>query len=186
MQHPMTVEQLLIEFYQQNGIPKDGGVDDTSFIFKVFGLKLRLPNPKFRREALHIHDIQHILHGCDTSWKGEGFIAGWEISTGIWKHFRLGLMSLWAMGYSLWLYPQSVFQGYKKGLNNIGIIDLKLSKSEFLQLNYQQLTSITRKREEVQMGAWQWFQFLFWSLTSQIVLLFPLGLTLLCCLWLLM
>jgi hypothetical protein len=76
---------------------------------KVFFLYLTLPNPKFRKELTHIHDIQYVLNNCDTSWKGEGFISGWEIGTGFWKHFAINLFILWAFGYSLWLYPKSVF-----------------------------------------------------------------------------
>ena len=170
----MTLEKLLSEFYVKNGIPKDGGVDDKTFEFKVFGLKLNLLNPRFRREALHIHDIQHILNNRDTSWKGEGFIAGWEISTGMWKHFQLGIMSLWAMGYSLWIYPKSVFNGFKKGLNDIGIIDLKVSKPDFMKMEYSELIKITKKEKTMKMRGLQWAKFLFWTLTSQVILLFPL------------
>ena len=170
----MTLDKLLTEFYAKNGIPKDGGIDDETFEFKVFGLKLNLPNPEFRRKALHIHDIQHILNNCDTSWKGEGFIAGWEISTGIWKHFKLGFLSLWAMGYSLWIYPKSVFNGFKKGINEIGIIDLKISKSNFMKMEYSELIRITKKEKITEMNTIQWTKFLFWIITSQIIFLFPL------------
>ncbi len=169
----MTIGKLLDEFYAKNGIPKDGGIDNDTFEFKVFGLKLNLPNPKFRIEALHIHDIQHILNNCDTSWKGEGFISGWEISTGIWKHFKLGLLSLWAMGYSLWIYPKSVFNGFKKGLNNIGVIDLKINKSDFMKMEYSELIKITTKEKTIKMGTLQWIEFLFWALISQLIFLFP-------------
>lgn len=180
----MALEKLLNEFYVKNGIPKDGGIDNDTFEFKVFGLKLNLPNPKFRREALHIHDIQHILNNCDTSWKGEGFISGWEISTGIWKHFQLGFLSLWAMGYSLWIYPKSVFNGFKKGLNDIGIIDLKISKSNFMKMEYTELVKITKRDRNIAMGTLQWFQFLFWILISQIIFLFPLIMVFFGILWL--
>lgn len=170
----MTLEKLLNEFYIKNGIPKNGGMDNTTFEFKVFGIKLNLPNPKFRREALHIHDIQHILNDCDTSWKGEGFISGWEISTGMAKHFPLGFLSLWAMGYSLWIYPKSVFRGFKKGLNDVGIIDLNKSKSEFMKMTFEELKTMTTKQNHTKMGILKWFKFIIWVLSSQIVLLFPL------------
>ena len=125
----MKVKILLEQFYLNNGIPKNGGANDKTFLFKVFGIALKLPNPQFRRKALYIHDLQHVLNKKDTSWKGEGFIAGWEIGTGMWKHFPLSILALWAMGYSLWIYPKSVFQGFKKGLTNIGIIDMNFSKN---------------------------------------------------------
>ena len=173
----MTVGGLLDEFYKKNGIPKDGGIDDKTFEFKVFGIKLNLPNPKFRRDALHIHDIQHVLNNCDTSWKGEGFISGWEISTGMGKYFPLGFLSLWAMGYGLWIYPKAVFQGFKKGLNNIGIIELKFSKTDFMKMTFAELKEVTKKDNKIKMGVLQWIRFLFWSLLSQVLLFFPLIIT---------
>ncbi|WP_299888465.1 hypothetical protein [uncultured Lacinutrix sp.] len=141
---------------------------------KAFGISLTLLNPKFRKKVIHIHDIQHILNNCDTSWKGEGFISGWEIATGMWKYFPLVFLSLWAMGYSLWLHPRAVFNGYKKGINNIGIIDLKINKSDFMKMELNQLKTITKKEKTIKMGIWQWTQFLFWSVMSQIVLFIPL------------
>jgi len=73
----MTLSKLLAEFYVANGIPENGGIEEDTFQLKVFFINLTLPNPKFRKELTHIHDIQHVLNNCDTSWKGEGFISGW-------------------------------------------------------------------------------------------------------------
>ena len=170
----MTLEKLLAAFYEENGIPENGGFDKDTFEMKVLGVHLTLPNPKFRKEVIHIHDIQHLLNKCDTSWKGESFIAGWEISTGIWKYFPICIFSLWAMGYSLWIYPKSVFKGFKKGLNNTGIIDLKITKSEFMKMEYDQLVQIAKKERNTEMKILQWIQFMFWSLISQVIFLFPL------------
>lgn len=180
----MTLDKLLTQFYIDNGIPENGGVDKDTFEMQVLGIKLTLPNPKFRKEVIHIHDIQHILNKCDTSWKGEAFIAGWELSTGFWKYLPICFFSFWAMGYSLWLYPKSVINGYKKGLNNIGIIDLNISESDFMKMEYTQLVDITSKSKHTDMGVLQWFLFLFWSLVSQLVFLFPLILIVFTILWL--
>ncbi len=174
MKSKSTLKQLLEDFYTQNGIPKDGGVDDKTFVFSVFGLSPNLPNPKFRREALHIHDIQHVLNNQDTSWKGEGYIAGWEISTGMWKHFKLGVMSLWAMGYSLWIYPKSVFKGFKKGTNKIGVIDLNKSKAEFMKMEFAELLRLTKKEKSLNRNLFLLPLFIFWTIVSQFIFLFPL------------
>ena len=170
----MTLDNLLAEFYKRNGIDENGGINDDTFAIKVLGLKLKLPNPKFRKDVIHIHDIHHILNNQDTSWKGEAFIAGWEISTGIWKYFPICILSLWAMGYSLWLHPKAVLKGFKKGLNDIGIIDLKISKSELMKIEYDQLINISTKEKTIEIGITEWLQFLFWLLISQIIFLFPL------------
>ena len=170
----MTLAKHLEKFYKENNIPIDGGVNDTSFNFKVFGINLKLPNPKFRRDAIHIHDLQHVLNNCDTSWKGESFISGWEISTGMWKYFPLGLLSLWAMGYGIWLYPKDIYLGYKKGLSDKGIIDLKIPKNQFLEMEFDELVSLTKKDKSNSSSFLQNLMFFVWTIISQIVLLAPI------------
>ena len=172
----MKVKILLEQFYLNNGIPKNGGANDKTFLFKVFGIALTLPNPEFRRKALYIHDIQHILNKKDTSWKGEGFIAGWEIGTGMWKHFPLSILALWAMGYSLWIYPKSVFQGFKKGLTNIGIIDMNFSKNEFLNMEFKELTKNSKKTGYSLSKYKTNCLFLYWIMISQLIFLAPIWL----------
>lgn len=157
----------------ENGIPENGGIDKDTFEMKVMGLNLKLPNPKFRKEVIHIHDIQHLLNNCNTSWKGEGFIAGWEIATGFWKYFPICVFSFWAMGYSFWLHPKSVYNGFKKGLNDIGIIELNLSKETFMKMEFRDLVQLTSKNSKTEMTFLKQIQFLFWVLVSQIIFLFP-------------
>lgn len=169
----MTLEKLLINFYKENGIPEKGGIDKNTFEMAFLGIQLKLPNPQFRKDVIHIHDIQHLLNHCDTSWKGEGFIAGWEISTGLWKHFPICFFSLWAMGYSLWIYPKAVYLGFKKGLNDIGIIDLKINEADFMKMEFDHLVQITQKSTHTSMGVMQWIQFLFWCFLSQLLFLLP-------------
>jgi hypothetical protein len=170
----MTLDKLLIEFYKENGIPENGGIKKDTFEMIVFGINLKLPNPKFRKDVIHIHDIQHLLNKCDTSWKGEAFISGWEISTGIWKYFPICIFSFWAMGYSFWFHPRAVFNGFKKGLNDIGIIDLKLSETEFMKMEYSELIRITKKEKKTEMNILHLTKFMFWIITSQIIFLFPI------------
>ncbi|MGY6648299.1 hypothetical protein [Wenyingzhuangia sp. IMCC45574] len=170
----MTLAQHLCLFYQQNNIPKNGGIEEDYFDFPVFGITLTLPNLEFRKKATYIHDLQHVLNNCDTSWKGEAFISGWEIGTGMWKHFPVSFLSLWAMGYALWLYPKEVYKGYKKGLNTIGIIDIQLSKEDFMKLSLEELQTITQKEKQTKMRLFQWSLFIIWCFVSEIILLFPL------------
>jgi hypothetical protein len=76
-----------------------------------------------------------------------------------------------------------VFKGFKKGLNNVGIIDLGLSKSEFMEMEFDQLVEITKKEKNTEMGIWQWTELVFWSFISQIVLLFPFILGIIGLMW---
>ncbi|NME68218.1 hypothetical protein [Flammeovirga aprica] len=170
----MTLDKLLVDFYRANGIPDDGGIDDKTFDINIFGIVLTMPNPQFRKDALHIHDIQHILNDCDTSWKGEGFICGWEIATGMWKHVLLGVLSLWAMGYVLLMHPKAVLQGFKQGLNDNGVIDLKVSREGFMKMELEELKRLIHKEKKTKMSVMHWIQFVFWCIVSEVVFLFPL------------
>lgn len=179
----MTISKLLDKFYLDNGIPPNGGIEEDTFKMKVFFINFTLPNPKFRKKLTYIHDIQHILNNCDTSWKGEAFISGWEIGTGLWKRFPINLFIFWAFGYSLWIYPKSVYKGFKKGINSIGIIDLGFNKSEFMEMELDELIRITEKEKNIKIGIWQWLQFSLWIFISQVILLFPFVLILLGFIW---
>lgn len=143
----MLVSEKLHQFYIQNNLAKDGGEKDAYFFltFRLFSLKL--PNADFRKKVIYMHDIQHILYDKDVTWKGEAFIAGWEIATGLWKQFPIGFMSLWAMGFSLLTYPKEVIKGYKEGLLVTGIIGLGIPKTEILNKTVTNLKlQITRKK----------------------------------------
>ena len=169
----MTIENLLSDFYKKNGIPRQGGIHEDRFQIKAFGINLRLPNPKLRKKVIHLHDIEHILNNCDTSWKGEAFIAGCELATGIWKHFPICLFTYWTVGYSLWIHPKAVFQGFKKGRNHKGVFDLKINKNTLMKMKFEDVSTIIQKEQKTQMGVLQWVYFLLWMLISEIFFLFP-------------
>ena len=167
----MTIETSLKEFYKKNNFKTDGGEKDAYFSLKFKFFSIKLPNFSFRKKVIYIHDIQHIVHQKDTSWKGEAFIAGWEIGTKMWKHFPIGVLSLWAMGFSILNYPKEVLKGYKKGLKNRGILDLNLEKEVILSKTLEELkTTITYQNPK----PFYLLTFLFWCLVSLLIFLFPI------------
>jgi hypothetical protein len=172
----MTIANALQQFYTKNGFAKDGGESENTFELKFKLFTLKLPNSQFRKDVIHIHDIQHIIYNCDTTWKGEAFIAGWEIATGFWKHFPIGYMSLWAMGFTLLNYPKEVYKGYKAGIKVTGIIDLPLNKHQLLALSIKELEEIIQKENTIEMNVIQSVFFTFWVLISIFIFLFPISL----------
>jgi len=68
-------------------------------------------------------------------------------------------------------------------LNAVGIIDLKISKSDFMRRDFEELKSITKKPNHTEMGFLQWSQFLMWILISQLVFLFPFVVFIIGILW---
>ena len=87
------------------------------------------------------------------------------------------------MGYSFWLHPKAVFNGFKKGLNDIGIIDLKISKADFMKMEFEELQKITKKDKSTEMGIIQWSEFIFWLIISQVVFLIPLVVLIIGIIW---
>ena len=67
-----------------------------------------------------------------------------------------------------------VHNGFKKGLNDVGIIDLKIKEADFMKMEFDDLVQVTQKSTLTPMGIIQWIQFLFWCLLSQLLFLFPL------------
>lgn len=167
----MNVSQALQEFYIANNLPKEGGVEEDWFYLDFTWFRIKLPNSAFRKKVIHIHDLQHVLYNCDVTWKGEAFIAGWEIATGMWKHLPIGMMSVWAMGYSLLLYPKEVWKGYRSGLSCIGLIELKVSKEALLRMPITEVRQRIHKKTPTEFS---WSTFLWWCLLSIIVLCFPI------------
>lgn len=172
----MTIAKALQQFYIKNNLLQNGGEDENTFELKFKLFTLKLPNSQFRKDVIHIHDIQHVLYDCDTTWKGEAFIAGWEIATGLWKKLPIGIMSIWAMGFSVLNYPKEVYQGYKAGLKVTGIIDLKLSKEELLKLSVKDLKEKIKKESQNNMSYIQIIYFAFWVFVSLFIFFFPFSL----------
>lgn len=167
----MLVSEKLQQFYNENDLSDNGGANEPYFYltFRLFSIKL--PNSDFRKNILYIHDIQHILYNKDISWKGEAFIAGWEIATGLWRKFPINIMSFWAMGFSLLLYPKEVLEGYKKGLLVKGIIDLNLSKKEIFNYTIDELFTEIKKEKPNNFNR---LFYIFWICIAQLTLFFPL------------
>ena len=170
----MKLEKLLNQFYLNNGLAVNGGIAKNTFNVKLGVFNIPVPNPKFRKNVVHIHDIEHILNNCDTSNKGEAFIAGWEVGTRFYKYFPINIFIFLAFGYSLLIHPKTVFEGFKKGLNEIGIIDLGLSRSELMQMDFNQLVKITQKKDRTKLGIYQLSEFIFCGIISQFILFLPL------------
>ena len=69
----MTLSEHLDEFYKKYNIPANGGVNDKTFEVPFPYFTLTLPNFSWRKRALYVHDLEHILNEQDTSWSGEMF-----------------------------------------------------------------------------------------------------------------
>ena len=170
----MTLNDHLSEFYTKYNIPAKGGIDEKTFIVPLPFFNLSLPNLSWRKKMLYIHDLEHILNQQDVSWKGEMFIASWEISTGFWRSFPIILFALWTMGWGLWKHPSAVYKGFKKGHFSYGIAGLNIEKENLLAMNLTQLRTNTQRNRSKISILFMNLRFISWLIVGQFIFLFPL------------
>ena len=176
----MKLKEHLDIFYRIHNIPENGGIDDKTFEVPLPFFKLILPNFGWRKSKINIHDIEHILNKQDTSWKGEIFIASYEIAAGFWRHFPITIFPFWTMGYGCWNYPRTVYHGFIKGLNDKGILALKMNKEDLLELELRQLQEIVENRSKKKSDFKKVLLFIFSVINSQIIFLLPAIILIIC------
>jgi hypothetical protein len=134
----MTILEELKSYWKSQNLPADGGVNEL-FNEAKFG-KFSFKYPNLDGQALILHDINHLLTGYQTNWKGECEVSAWELASG----GRRGYPTTWIYPISLvilglFICPIRTLKAYKKGLGkrNSFIISketniYKLTKKEII------------------------------------------------------
>lgn len=170
----MTLAEELDRFYKKYNIPENGGLNDETFEIPLPFFTFKLPNFSWRKRMLYIHDLEHILNGQDTTWRGEMYIASWEIATGFWRNFPIILFPLWTMGWGLWKHPRAIINGFNNGSSAIGIANLGLTKDQLMAIDLTQLQTYTKQNSACHSKIYRISKFSCWIIVSQIAFLFPL------------
>jgi hypothetical protein len=112
----MTLREARAALYLRCDFPTDGGVNARSWSpLRSTKLKAHLPNFEWRRAALPLHDLHHVITGYDFSPRGEFEMAAWEFAAGRYPNamstaFCLPLVCLGAM-----LEPRRTFSAFVRG-----------------------------------------------------------------------
>lgn len=139
MKTEITIQQQLNEFYQVNNFGEEGGANQNWVWFKFGLISLPLYNFKQRRELIWVHDLNHLVTGYQTNWRGESSISAWEASTGGWGFNFVWILILSAFGIGVCLYPRTTFQAFVRGRYTRGPMNLKLSKKQIIELKISEL-----------------------------------------------
>jgi hypothetical protein len=171
----MILAEHLEHFYQKFKLPANGGQDHSSFEVPLPIFTLTLPNYSWRKNMLYVHDLEHILNEQDTTWKGEMYIASWEIASGFWKQFPVIIFPLWTMGWGIWKHPKAVLTGFKAGNSSSGIANLNIDKQALLALDLSELKELTKRKFLKKLSFFVYFKLLIWIIISQFVFLMPIN-----------
>lgn len=112
----MPASQALALHYRQLGMPVDGGVTAARWSPLPRHLPwLQLPNFAWRRRALLLHDLHHLLLACPWTPSGEFRMAAWEFAAGRFRHPCATAFCLPLVGLGALLCPQHTFEAFIHG-----------------------------------------------------------------------
>lgn len=110
-----TVRAARDEFLRIHGLGSDGGYSASKVVFRTGPLRFAIPNTAARRRALPLHDIHHVITGYDSSWRGEGEIAAWELASGCSRYGAAWVLNLLALPVGLGLAPVRTWRAFRRG-----------------------------------------------------------------------
>ena len=111
----MTINDALLIFRKDNGLPEDGGVSQRWAKMKLGPIIFPMPNNKGRKRALLYHDIHHVLTGYKGVMREEFLIGSWEVASGCKNYYSAWMYNLCALALGLPLYPRRVYQAFIRG-----------------------------------------------------------------------
>ncbi len=82
----MTLREARTAYFARTGFD-DGTYVDTWVKLPVGPIHVYMPNVGPRREAVKIHDINHIVGGFGTDWQGEFEISAFELGMGTGRYW---------------------------------------------------------------------------------------------------
>lgn len=155
------------KFFAHYGFGADGGYEAQWVGIRIGWIRLVLPNTPGRVRAMPRHDLHHILTGYPPDWRGETFLAAWELASGHGRYWTARLICLWAFALGLLAHPRQLFRAFREGRKHRSLYTLQLDPWD-LAYTLSEVKSLTRIRRSPFLD---WPLFLCWSAISQLWLL---------------
>jgi hypothetical protein len=172
----ITLQQSLQVFYDDNNFGEEGGAKENWVWIKFGFFSLPIPNLEQRKKNVWRHDVNHILLGYDTSWRGESAVSAWEIGSGGWGKFWIAWgLTLWALGVGIIFFPTSTYIAFVRGRHTLSPYLLGIDRGILFQKSVNDLKE-QFKFNDLNLKATRsdLLAYFFWSTVSVIWVLFPL------------
>jgi hypothetical protein len=112
----LTLREARAAFYRGNGFAQDGGVQDQRWSpVACRDLKVYLPNFEWRRRALPLHDLHHVITCYEFSPRGEFQMAAWEFAAGRYPNVLSTLFCLPLVCLGSAVIPRKTFAAFVRG-----------------------------------------------------------------------
>ena len=113
------------EVYFKNSGFDEGTYTDRWVKLPILGRTIYLPNIKPRRDAVPLHDIDHVLTEYKTDWRGEWQISSYELGTGCgryWAGWIINMQAILAGGFRA---PRECINAFARGRRSQGVYSFR-------------------------------------------------------------
>lgn len=110
----MTVREARELYFERSGF-SDATYSNTWVKLPMGPINFYMPNVEGRRVCVPLHDVDHIVTGYPTSYRGEFAIGGFEIGSGCGPFFFGWLINSQAMLAGSIVFPSTTFHGFVRG-----------------------------------------------------------------------
>lgn len=121
-----TLREARSQYFEDNGLGKDGGYDDAWVDFKIGPVPFPFPNSAARVRAVSYHDLHHVLTGYRTDFPGEMEISAWEIGAGCKDFVVAWQLNLAGMFGGATYMPRRIFRAFVRGRRSRSLYGLPL------------------------------------------------------------
>ena len=111
----LTVREALANHYGRMSEPLDGSSASASRWAPLARWPATLPNFAWRRRALPVHDLHHVLLGYPCTPSGEFEMAAWEFAAGRFRHVGATAFCLPLVGIGALAHPRRTFDAFARG-----------------------------------------------------------------------
>ena len=143
----------LRRYYEANNLPPDGGKKDPWARYQFGPLHaIAFPNFSLRDEALRRHDIHHVLSNLDTSPRGEGMIAAWELGSGCGRYWISWFMESQALWWGILLAYRETLGLFCLGRHSNNYFHLELGENIEKQAIGDLRKKVLPEKREMSLG----------------------------------
>jgi len=134
-----TAKEALGEFYRSNYFGEEAFTKKLVQV-RLGPVRFLFPNPKARREAIHLHDLTHLLTGYDTTWQGEGEVAAWELASGFPPKYWIGwIYAPMTFTIGVLVSPLKVARAFRRGWGSSNLYKLDIPRERLDALTLGEL-----------------------------------------------
>ncbi len=117
----MKTRDALVGYLIDRGLVREGARWEDCYAkfwiaLPVFGRNVLFFPTLGKWGAGPLHDVNHMLSGCDTSWRGELEIAAWELASGgCGWHLLYWIDRISFFAFGLVVAPRPALRGFRRG-----------------------------------------------------------------------